>query len=363
MSDVAAARPTLDKKRSIIVGLVGLAVMALIFARVIPRFGSYHGAIDSFEDMTPGALACIAASVALYLAAYGLPFVAATPGLSYRRSQQVNQASFAISNGVPAGGPFGLGLQYEMLASYGVDPIVSTAAITAVGVWGIFLTLGLTVLGVAAIQVSGLAASSYLLPAVLGVTLLVLVIVAFVLVVRSEQVARAIGTTADRLVTPIARRIRPGTRVDLVPAALKFRSDIADLVTRRWPAITGSQLSVSVTQFLIFYMSLRGVQGWGVAGTSLLAAFGAFGVAQIGLMIPVTPGGLGIVDAAIIAILTALGAGAGDATAADLVWRAASFVPQMIIGVVALIAWSRHGARALANREAARRERHEESEA
>ncbi len=112
---------------------------------------------------------------------------------------------------------------------------------------------------------------------------------------------------------------------------------------------------MSFTQFLIFYMALRGVEGWGSAGTSVLVAFGSFAVAQIGLMIPITPGGLGTVDAVMIALLTALGVNAGDATAADLVWRAASFVPQIVIGVVALITWSRQGARALAAREAARR--------
>jgi hypothetical protein len=83
-------------------------------------------------------------------------------------------------------------------------------------------------------------------------------------------------------------------------------------------------------------------------------AFGAFAVAQIGLMIPITPGGLGTVDAAMIALLTAMGVPAGAATAADLVWRAASFVPQIAIGVVALITWSRQGTRALAEHEAAR---------
>jgi uncharacterized membrane protein YbhN (UPF0104 family) len=78
-------------------------------------------------------------------------------------------------------------------------------------------------------------------------------------------------------------------------------------------------------------MSLRGVEGWGAAGTSMLVAFGAFAVAQIGLMIPITPGGL--------------------------VWRSASLVPQIMVGLVALLTWSRQESRALAKREATRRER------
>src|SRR6185436_14810065 len=102
---------TLDKKKSIILGLLGLAVIVLIFVRVIPQIGSYKDAITALESMSAGAVACIVLSVLVYLLAYGLPFMAATPGLTYWHSQQLNQGAFAISNGVPAGGAFGLGVQ------------------------------------------------------------------------------------------------------------------------------------------------------------------------------------------------------------------------------------------------------------
>ena len=355
MSEATSAPPVLDKKKSIILGLFGLVVIVIIFVRVIPQIGSYADAATALKEMTAGALAAIVVSVLVYLAFYGLPFMAATPGLSYLHAQQLNQAAFAISNGVPAGGAFGLGVQYAMLASYDITPVASTAAITAVGVWSIFVTLGLPILGVGAIELSGETATSYVWPAVIGLLALVVMVGGFVLIIRSESLARGIGRVGDRVLGPLVRRFGKGRQLDLVPAVLKFRADVHDLVTRRWAAITGAQLGVSVTQFLIFYLSLRGVEGWGAAGTSLLVAFGAFAVAQIGLMIPITPGGLGTVDAVMIALLTNMGVDAGAATAADLVWRAASFVPQITIGVIALITWSRRGARALAEREARRK--------
>jgi hypothetical protein len=43
-----------------------------------------------------------------------------------------------------------------------------------------------------------------------------------------------------------------------------------------------------------------------------------------------------------------MGVSDGDATAATLVWRAASYVPQIIIGIVALVSWYRTAARAVA---------------
>jgi uncharacterized protein (TIRG00374 family) len=349
--------PTLDRKKSLILGAIGLAVIVLIFVRVIPQIGSYEDALTALEDMTIGAIIAIGIVDVGYLALYGLPFVAATPGLSYWHGQQLNQGAFAISNGVPAGGAFGLGVQYAMLASYDVSPTASTAAILAVSVWSMFVTLGLPILGVAAIQLSGQSSSTYVWPAVIGMVVLVVSIGLFAMVMRSEGVARWLGGLGNRLFAGLVRRFRHGEAVDFVPMLVKFRNDIVDLVQRRWAAITGAQVGVSLGQFLVFYMCLRGVEGWGSPGTSVLVAFGAFAVAQLGLMIPITPGGLGTVDAAMIALLTAMGVSEGAATAADLVWRAASYVPQITIGVIALVTWSRGAARLVAERDAARERR------
>src|ERR1035438_5978516 len=96
MSKTAAAGPVLDKQKSIILGVLGLVVIAIIFVRVIPQIGSYHDALTSLKAMTAGALICIVVAVVVYLAAYGLPFMAATPSLRYWRSQQLNPAAFAI---------------------------------------------------------------------------------------------------------------------------------------------------------------------------------------------------------------------------------------------------------------------------
>jgi uncharacterized protein (TIRG00374 family) len=189
---------------------------------------------------------------------------------------------------------------------------------------------------------------------VIGLAVFVVAVVAFALVIRSESVAAWLGRLGNRVVGPLLRRFRPDAQVDLVASLLGFRSSIASVVSRRWAVISVAQVSVSLGQFLILYMALRGVEGWGTAGTPLLVAFGAFAVAQIGLLIPITPGGLGTTDAVLIGVLTALGTSEGAATAADLVWRACSFVPQIAVGVIALITWSRRAARTLAEREARR---------
>jgi uncharacterized protein (TIRG00374 family) len=343
MSEPAAPAPVdvtskLDKKKSIILGVIGLAVIILIFWKVIPQIGSYSDALTALQEMSLEAKLLVGAAVVVYLLVYGFPFMAATPKLKYWPSQQVNQAAFAISNGVPAGGAFGLAVQYAMLSTYNVPGTVATSAITAVGLWSMFVSLGLPVLGVAALSASG-GNLSYAWVAPVGFAILVTMIVLLVLIVRSERLAQAIGRFGNTLLKPFRGRIKALKDLDLTAPITKFRTDMYGLLTKRWHVITIAQLSVIMTQFLILYVALRGVQGWDEPGTSMLAAFGAFATSQIMLMVPITPGGLGTVDALMISLLQSVGVTAGDATAADLVWRAASYVPQIIIGIIALITW------------------------
>lgn len=329
----------LNKGRVAILAVIEVAVLALIVFRVLPQVGSYSEAADALRGMSLQSLVAIAVTVIAYLVFYGLPFVAAAPGLGYRHAQQVNQAAFAIGNGVPGGGAFGLGVQYAMFASWRYPAVRAASAIAAIGVWSLFVTLGLPVFGVLALVVSGQAAGSYVLGAVLGLAALGLLVVGFALVMRSESAARRVGAWGDSLARRLPRKPREGAWV--TPALLGFRTGITELVSRRWAAITAAQVGVSLTQFAVLDVALRGLEGWDSAGTPFLVVFAGFAISQLGLLVPVTPGGLGTVDAAMVALLVGLGTSPGIATAAALVWRASSFIPQIVVGVVALMLWTR----------------------
>ena len=241
---VPTTQGLLNTRRSIVLGIVGLAVIVVIFWKVIPQIGSYSQAWASLEGMGYAAMALVVLTVIIYLAAYGLPFKAATPGLGYWPAQQVNQAAFAISNGVPGGGALGLAVQFGMLATRSVTPTAATAAITAVGLWSTFVTLGLPIFGVAAIAASGQGTGTYLGTALLGILFLVVAVVVFVLVMRSPRLATAIGNFGNRCCHGLGRWIKPLQRLDVLGPVERFRADMADLLAQRWLAITGAQVAV-----------------------------------------------------------------------------------------------------------------------
>ena len=327
----------LDRKKTIIGGIVAIVFLAIVFTRVIPQVGNYAEAADYIKAMSAASIAVLVGITLVYLWIYGWPFVAAAPGLKYKDGFIVNQSAFAISNGVPAGGAVGLGLQYAQLTSYKVSPTAATAAIGATGVWSVFITLFLPVTGIAALAASGDDAGKYVKGAVIGFAALVVVVGLFALILRSETNAIRIGGFLDKVVNGVLGKFKKGP-VDVTAAIVRLRRDIVGLVAKRWLVITIAQIAVSWGQFAILYAALAGISG-GNSPIPLLAAYGCFAISQLGIMIPITPGGLGTVDAALIALLTSVGVDNGAATAADLVWRASSYIPQMAIGLVSIFYW------------------------
>jgi uncharacterized protein (TIRG00374 family) len=328
----------LSKKRTIIGAIVAIVFLAIVFWRVIPQIGDYSGAWETIQAMTWSDISVLVVVVVFYLFVYGWPFVAAVPGLKYKNGFIVNQSAFTISNGIPGGGAFGLGLQYAQLTSYRTSPTAATAGIGATGVWSVFITLGLPITGILGLALSGDDASSYMTAAILGLAALAVVVGLFALILRSEEIATKIGQFGEKITNPILAKFGRGWHINLTDMVLSLRHDIVKLVRRRWIVITVAQVAVSWSQFAILYAALVAVTGHN--GTvPLLAAYGSWAISQIGIMIPITPGGLGTVDAVLIGLLTAVGVSAADATAAALVWRAASYVPQMAIGLICIFYW------------------------
>jgi uncharacterized protein (TIRG00374 family) len=142
---------------------------------------------------------------------------------------------------------------------------------------------------------------------------------------------------------PVTRRMK--SPPDIPAMILHLRGQVVDVVGDRWKWITGSNLIVVFAQFLVLYVAIVAISG-GRGVVSPSAAFAAFGISRLASMIPITPGGLGTVDAALIAILVVFGMDQNDAVAATLVWRACSYVPQVILGIGTFVYWRVRQARA-----------------
>jgi uncharacterized protein (TIRG00374 family) len=227
-----------------------------------------------------------------------------------------------------------------MLDSYGSGAGAAASAIAIVSVFNVFAILVMPVLGVLALLASGMVEGTYLLMAAIGTVAVGVAVVAFTVVLRSQHGARTVGRWADRLVDPLTRRLAHGRSVDLTGKILHFRSGVVDVMQARWLQVTASTLLLQLTSWAILVLALRGLEaGAGHVAVTWTEALAAFSFARVASFIPITPGGLGTVDAALTALLTGYGATSSQALAADLVWRAATYLPQVLLGVLTFLWW------------------------
>jgi uncharacterized protein (TIRG00374 family) len=325
---------------------VTVAVLAVVFLGVFPKVADYSQAWASIQQMPTGYVVALVVATVVNLAVYVWPLQAALPGLGYGPGFVVRQTSFAISNAVPAGGAVGLGVQYGMLDSYGIGAAAAASAIAIVSVFNVLATLVMPVLGVLALLASGVVDGSNLLLAAVAVLAVGVTVVAFAVVLRSERGARTVGGWADRLANPLTRRLRHGRSLDLTGKVLDFRSSVVGVMRTRWALVSLSTLLLQLTSWAVLVLALRGLEeGTGTVTVTWNEALAAFSFARVASFIPVTPGGLGTVDAALAALLSGYGASSSQALAADLVWRAATYVPQVVLGALTFLWWRLTAAR------------------
>lgn len=331
--------PPTSRRKQVIATIVTLVVLVIVFAGILPKFGNYADAWDQIKNMSFEQLAILSASVVFSIVVYVFPFQAALPGLHYGTAFMIRQTSFTISNAVPAGGAIGLGVQYGMLGQAGFAGPPSTAAIGITSVFNLLVTLALPVLGVLAMLFVETPSSNEVLGAIGGLVAVAVMVGVFTLILRSEHTARRIGDLCENVAGKLLGLVKKDPPTGITDQILDFRHSTVDVIRRRWAALTASNLLQQIAQWGVLMVALRITEDGKAVQVPVAACFAAFALARLASFIPITPGGLGTVDAAMTSLLVAFGATNTDALAATLLWRAASWIPQVLLGVVTLVIW------------------------
>jgi len=328
-------------KQQIVATILTLLVLVLVFVVVLPQFGNYGEAWNAIKSMEAWQLGLIVLATVGVVIIYVFPFPAALPGLKYKPAFVTRQTSFMISNVVPAGGAFGLGIQYAMLSSYGIGAAPTTATIGITSVWNTFVTLSFPVVGLVALMLTGQSSGEAVAATLIAAVAVVGSVIVFTLILRSEGLARRIGRWAGRVIQRLAALIKRDIEIDAEAAIVGFRLSIVDVVLSRWLLITVANVGQQLAQFSILYLAVVALQGGFGGPISFFEAFAAFAFGRLATFIPIPPGGLGTTDAIIAGMLDSFGLPNSDALAATMIWRAATYFPQVIIGAVTFLVWRR----------------------
>lgn len=343
---VPPSQPTPSGRgRQIAAAVVTVVTLVIVFAGILPRFADYGEAWAAIQEMETVWIALLVVAAAVNVVLYVFPYQAALPGLGFGAAFEVRQTSYLISNTVPGGGAFGLGVQYAMLDDRGVPPAASSAAIGITSVWNTLVMLALPVVAILAYAARESPPAWAITAGATGLVAVGILIGLLVLLFRSESTARRIGGLADRLIAWLGRRLGRQWELSTTGALLSFRESTIEVVRRRGWSITLTNLAQQLAQFSLLFLALRGIEAGDPEPVSLVGALVAFSIGRLGGFVPITPGGLGTVDALITAILVGLGATEADALAATLLWRAATFFPQVLIGLITFVGWRRRRSR------------------
>jgi putative heme transporter len=336
---------TPERKRllkRILLGALSVGIIAATFFYFLPTIANYGQVWDVVTGLSWEWIAALLAATAINLVTFAPPWQVALPGLSFSQAFTVTQASTALSIVVPAGIAAGIAGSYGVLRRWGFALQDVTRAITLTGLWNQLLNLTFPIVAVFLLTTSGESAAALATVAFVGVAVLGIVIAGFVLILVSNRLARDMGNVAARLASWALRKVRRGPVSWSGASFERFRIEAGDFLERRWHLLTLAALVGNLTVFLLLVVSLRAM-GVSSSQVSLVEAFASWSFVRIISAIPITPGGIGVIELGLTGMLVGFGGKNAAVVAAVLVYRFLTTVPTLLFGLAAAFTWRRQG--------------------
>ncbi len=243
-----------------------------------------------------------------------------------------NLSGAATERVVPGGGAAGATVQYGMLVRAGLPGARVASGLTTASLLTFAALLVLPVFALPFVLLGSTVVSQKLVTALwLGVGLFAALSVVSAALLGSERLLRALARALQRLRNWILRR-RPPSR-DLPDRLLRERDAILHVLGRRWWQAVLFTVGVWLLDLFTLMAALAAVG----ARPSLIPVMIAYCVAQVLALIPLTPGGLGFVEAGLTGTLVLAGVSAADAVLATLAYRLFSYWLPIPVGLVAAL--------------------------
>jgi uncharacterized protein (TIRG00374 family) len=346
MADRATELPTKgtplrSRSKQLIGGGLAIVVIVGTFVFVLPRIADYRDVWGVVKTLTwPGLLALVGVTL-VNLATYAPPWQAALPGLRFRQAFVVTQASTASTYVAPGGFAPGMAVSALMLRAWGFHGGPVALAVTVTGVWNQLAIFGFPIVALGLLTAEGESHPLLRTMALIGAAVFGGVVVGLAVGFWSASLARKVGDLAARLVSRLKRFARRKPVQWGGESFVRFRAATIGLLRRRWHVLTLATLVGHLSVFCVLLVCLR-VLDVPASEVTVVEAFAAWSVVRVLGSLPLTPGGLGIVELGLTSLLVGFGGGQAEVVAAVLVYRFLTIVPTLVLGLVAAATWRRH---------------------
>jgi uncharacterized protein (TIRG00374 family) len=310
--------------------LVWLAITAvslyLVAPTVLETLGSWQRVSRLDVAWLPGALALQAASI---VCIWWLQRIAMHSAEWYAVATS-QLAGNGMAKVAPGGGAVGGALQYRMLVQAGLPRARAVAGLTASNLLMFAIVLALPVFAVPALA-RGSVDRTLLEGTLGGLGLFVVLFAVGALMLAFDGPLQRVGRAIQAIRNRLRRRAAPLR--DLPSRLLRERDRILGTLGRHWKAALAAGVGRWVFDYLTLLAALAAVGSTPRPGLVLLA----FGTAQLLAQVPLTPGGLGFVEAGLTATLTLAGVSASDAVLATFAYRLLSYWLPLPLGLLGAI--------------------------
>ena len=315
-----------------------LLVLAAVFAGVLPAMADFSRVWDVILGMSVAHVLLLLGLGAFNLFTTWLFDATALPGLGLRRAATAAQSSATLANVLPAGAALGVGVSFAMFQSWGFTASAATRTVLVTGLYNNLVKLLLPVAALLALAFEGAPGPGLASAAVVGVLTVVASVGLLLLVLHSDTLACRVGEGLGVGLSWLRRLVCVAPVRGWGEGAVRFRHGTAELLRTRWHLLTIASLMSHLAPFIVLLAAMRVV---GVHGVTIPEALGAFAVVRVVSAVPVTPGGLGVVEAGLSGTLIVAGAVSDTAVAAVLVYRILTYLLPIPVGAFTYFAWLR----------------------
>jgi uncharacterized membrane protein YbhN (UPF0104 family) len=318
--------------------VLSLVLVVVIFGIILPRVADLSAVWKVIKQMTWLEISTLLAISLWNLATYWIVLVRTVPGLHIGQAMVVTESSTALANALPGGVAFGLGVSYSMFASWGFDRPTTALSMLYSGMADLFAKLSMPLAALILLALTGDTSTGLIATAVLGAGILVVSLVALTLVLRSDRGARRVGDGAARIADRVLSAFGRGPVNRWGDRVAGFRHLATQTFQNRWHGIIAAGLLSHFSLFLVLLVSLRHV---GIAEDEVgwVTVLGAFAFVRLLSALPLTPGGIGVVELGLTTALVVAGGERAHVLAAVLVFRALTYGIQIPFGVLTYLYW------------------------
>jgi len=326
-------------RRRLLFLIAATGVAVAIFAVVLPRIASYHAVWQAVRHLRAPWAAGLAAATVANLVTFAYPWMVVLPGLGFLDAMKMTQASTAFTFAVPGGATIGMGASFAMLRTWGFAAPDVGRAVALTGIWNQMSTFLFPVAAAVALAVEGAGGRTLDLVALLAALVFVLGSMVVAAALLSERNTERLSRLGHAARSAFARLRRRETRPWSGERARRFRTDTVSTLRREWLRLTVATFANQLAGFVMLDLTLRSV-GIGLDQVGVAESFAAWSIARLITSLPLTPGGLGIVELGLVGMLAGFGGPTPKVVAAVLVFRVLSMAPTALLGLLAFGLWN-----------------------